>query len=340
MLNFYPGPSKLYSFVPSLAAEAFSSGIVEKNHRSPAFMTLLEECIFYFKQRFSIPSEYQVILTSSATECWEICAQSILRDTTFYYNGAFGGKWYSYTKKLKNGVDGVRFSVNDPVEFEANTDVCFVINETSNGTCISSNTVVNTDGLVIVDAVSGFGGVHYSIENADVWIACSQKCLGLPAGLGIMVLSPKAIQRAEEVNDNKYYNSVIFVLDNFRKFQTPYTPNILGIYLLKRLLDNIEDIGIVADRISSRAKDIYSYFDNSPFFSVLVQKKELRSDTVLCIKCQDIVGLKDFMQKHSVLLGNGYGEWKDDTFRLANFPAIPDGDFNTLFGLLDTFAGH
>jgi phosphoserine aminotransferase len=85
-------------------------------------------------------------------------------------------------------------------------------------------------------------GVELDWQSADIWFASVQKCFGLPAGMAVMVCSPKALQYAEIIGDRKYYNSLLFMNDNFKKYQTHYTPNVLEIYLLSKILEQIPDI--------------------------------------------------------------------------------------------------
>ena len=117
--------------------------------------------------------------------------------------------------------------------------MCVTQNETSNGTQIRDLSPFRKafpEAIIAVDVTSSLGGIELDYLQGDVWFASVQKCLGLPAGMGIMICSPKAIQRAEEINDRKYYNSLLFIHENFQKFQTHYTPNVLSIYLINKII--------------------------------------------------------------------------------------------------------
>lgn len=352
-LNFYPGPSKLYAEVEQYLTEAYGSGILEQNHRSEPFMAMLADTIINFKIKLNVPPDYSVYFTSSATECWEITAQSMFNGKIqFLYNGAFGKKWFKYAvtnpqanstlNAQKSVIRGSRFFVDQQaaeVEIDEENDVlCVVACETSNGTQIDNETIKklkqkSPNALICVDATSIMGGVNIDFSLADVWFASSQKCFGLPAGLGIMVVSPNALAQAHVINERNHYNSLIFIEENFSKFQTHYTPNVLGIYLLNRLLVDLENIDLLSKKIKERAKLLYDFFENHPKFEPVVANKNTRSDTVLTIKCEDLKGLKTLALKNNIIIGNGYGEWKADTFRIANFPAIPDYDFEILLNV-------
>jgi phosphoserine aminotransferase len=358
MLNFYPGPSKIYPQIKDFAAEAFASGILEKNHRSDDFMQLLKDCKWLLKSHLNIPEDYEVFFTSSATESWEIGIQSLFKGKIrFFYNGAFGKKWFKYavTNAQINGslqfaipqIRGSRFFVNQKIE-EAEIDpdndiICCVANETSNGTQILNESLVALKvkcphSLLFIDATSSLGGSSLDISLGDVWLASSQKCFGLPSGLGILILSPRAIEKAIEINERNHYNSLVFIKENFDKNQTHYTPNILGIYLLKRNLEYLENIHFISKRLKARAEKIYSFFEKRSDFEILVENTETRSDTIIAVKPISVSGLFAYLFENKIIIGKGYGEWKRDTVRIANFPAISDEDFDTLFQVLTKYS--
>jgi phosphoserine aminotransferase len=357
MINFYPGPSKVYDRLIDFSKEAFESGILEQNHRSQPFMDLLQETISLLKKHLNMPENYKVYFTSSATECWEICAQSLIRGKVqFLYNGAFGKKWFKYTvtnpqiNSTTNyelpTIRGTRFFINqnvDEVEIDPENEVgCWVSSETSNGTHTSIESIKklkekSPKALLIVDATSSLGGENYDIADADVWFSSSQKCFGMPSGLGLMIVSPLALQRAIEINERNHYNSLIFIEENFNKFQTHYTPNILGIYLFKRLLETLPNINDVSEKLYKRSDRFYGFFENNEYFDLLVENPETRSKTVVAIVPRDIEKSNKFFKENEVIVGKGYGEWKNNTLRIANFPAIPDQDFEELFRLLENY---
>jgi phosphoserine aminotransferase len=344
MYNFYPGPSKVYPLVKDFAKEAFENGILEENHRSEPFMQLLEDCTKLFKNHLNIPSDYKVFFVTSATEAWEICAQSLFgyAPVKFYYNGAFGEKWMKYSERIYGDVSEGKFSVDQKILLDTSFagDVCIVANETSNGTQVNPadfKDVMSENSLLYVDAVSSLGGIDYEISDADVWISSSQKCFGLPSGMGIMLVSPKALARAKTLGDGKFYNSLLFIEENFDKLQTPYTPNILSVYLLKRLLENLPNIKEVSQNLVIRAKKLYEYFDSTESLKPLVLNNEVRSQTLVAIKCSDLKELQAYLAKNDITIGKGYGEWKDSTFRIANFPAIDNQEYDYLLEILSNF---
>ncbi|MCY7351662.1 MAG: aminotransferase class V-fold PLP-dependent enzyme [Cytophagaceae bacterium] len=358
-MTFYPGPSKLYPQVAQYLQDAYDSGILSANHRSPAFMDLVRETERLLHEKLAIPTDYYIYFVCSATECWEIIAQSLTRrESVHAYSGAFGEKWAEYAARLKPMVVRLPFDLENSVEDETVTTalrafaqaevICLTQNETSNGTQVPMSALkiihetatalsVSRPLLLAIDATSSMAGVDFDWALGDVWFASVQKCFGLPAGLGLLVCSPRARHRAVEIGERGHYNSLLFIHENAAKAQTHYTPNGLGIYLLKRVLEHVPPIADVAERLRRQASDWYRFFDNHPTWKPLVSNPAVRSDTVIAIEGQpvDIKLIKEKCKAAGITLGNGYGAWKDRTFRIANFPAIEEEEIEKLKEVLN-----
>lgn len=347
MITFYPGPSKVYPQVAKYMQNAFEEGILSINHRSAECMEITKSAIQLLHEKLNIPVDYSIYFVSSATEAWEIIAQSLTsKSSTHVYNGAFGEKWADYSSKLIEKVNRIPFSLNEQLTTKLlrNVDVevlCLTQNETSNGTQIKDFSTFRTafpESIFAVDVTSSLGGIELNWENGDVWFASVQKCLGLPAGMGIMICSPRALAKAEQINDRKYYNSLLFMQENFAKYQTHYTPNVLSIYLLNKVLSDISNISVISEKIKRQAKDWYSFFNSFDKFGLncLVQNNDLQSDTVISVEGteQQIKAIKERTKMSGITLGNGYGTWKNTTFRIANFPAIEPFEISKLKEIL------
>ncbi len=336
MISFYPGPSKVYPQVADYAVEAVHQGIVSLNHRSAGFMDIVKETVRLLHEKLDIPADYHVALVSSATECWEIVAQSLTAACSLHpYNGAFGKKWAEYAYKIK-----------PPTNLSEADVLCIVQNETANGTQVNMETLAqfrhDFSALIAVDAVSSMAGITLDWSLADVWFASVQKCFGLPAGLAVLIYSPAALKRAEEIGENSHYNSLLFIHENFSKFQTPYTPNGLGIYLLMRVLQQMPPIATVDATTKKRAIDWYTFVEqemNASPCTLLNNDLAVRSDTVIAVQGleKEISIIKKAAQQSGIMLGNGYGDWKNTTFRIANFPAITEEEIGTLKQFLRSF---
>ena len=344
MISFYPGPSKLDPHVGEYMKSALQKGILSVNHRSKEFISLSKETILLLKKKLNIPSEYSVFFTSSATECWEIIAQSLIGTKSAHiYNGAFGEKWYEYTQKIKPSSQGFSYDLEEnlPVQslnIEENTEViCIVQNETSNGTQISNQSISElkkkfTKSLIAVDVTSSLAGIKLEIKNADIWFASIQKCFGLPAGMGILICSPAAIEKAIQLDENQHYNSLTFMIEKMKGWQTSYTPNVLGIYLLREVLKGNDKINQIEKVVKKRSEEWYTFLTTFKDIEPLVKSKSQRSHTVIAIKAEElkIKKIKEKAKKEGIILGNGYGRWSKTTFRIANFPALSEKEIQVL----------
>jgi phosphoserine aminotransferase len=351
MISFYPGPSRVYSQIPAYVQDAYEAGLLSINHRSAEFMEMSANAIRLLREKLEIPEDYWVFFTASATECWEIISQSLVRKKSYHlYNGAFGEKWWQYAQKIQPQVVGKAFSLEETLQVaelkvdEAVEVICITQNETSNGTAVSNATIREIrekypEKLIAIDATSSMAGVFLDFSTADVWFASVQKCFGLPAGMGIMICSSKAIDTALEIGENNHYNSLVFMIEKMRDYQTTHTPNVLSIYLLMRTLEKVSSIHSTDAMLQSRFETYMTFFSTGKNMECLIHNPEVRSKTVITLQAeaQRIREIKAAAKKAGILLGNGYGGWKENTFRIANFPAIEKKEIEILKNFLEAY---
>jgi phosphoserine aminotransferase len=344
MISFYPGPSRVHDDIPRYVKEAYKKGVLSINHRSDEFMAISEKTITLLKKKLGIPADYTVFYMSSATECWEVIAQSLGSGRSYHiFNGAFGQKWFDYTTRIRSGVRSYPFEREElvnPKKLRFGKEqgvICITQNETSNGTQVTNESIRairenNMDHLLAVDATSSMAGIELDFTSADVWFASVQKCFGLPAGLALLILSPRAIASALAIGENDHYNSINFMAEMMKKWQTPFTPNVLNIFLLMRVMEESDAIEKVHSRIVKRYRSWLEFLENETRLRHLVGNQAARSFTVIpVVGTEDVIRkIKAKARKEGILLGEGYGELKPSTFRIANFPAIPKSEIKTL----------
>lgn len=344
MTSFYPGPSRIHDKLPRYVKEAAREGILSMNHRSDAFMAMAKKTDRLLKQKLSIPKDYTVFYASSATECWEIIAQSLVTEKSYhFFNGAFGKKWFEYTLALNRNAEGILFSREEalnPAEFSfpiKQALICLTQNETSNGTQVNAAIlkkirIANPEALIAVDATSSMAGVKLDFKQGDVWFASVQKCFGLPAGLAVLICSPPALERARKINERVHYNSLTSMNTMMEKWQTTHTPNVMAIYLLMRVLEDSPAIADIQARTLHHFARWQDFFEQSTKLHLLIRNRKVRSLTVLPVEGDEkmLRVLKSKAQKAGFLLGEGYGDLKTTTFRIANFPALRDAEISRL----------
>lgn len=352
MISFYPGPSRVYKQIPVYVKQAYDEGILSINHRSKEFVELCSATQNILRKRLGIPADYMIFFTSSATECWEIIAQSFPDTYSYHFHsGSFGEKWFRYTQKLKSKVIGYQFNYQKPLDFSGfdlsgeKGVICLTQNETSNGTQIPIDNIrqlrnSHPDHLLAIDATSSLGGINLPIEQGDIWFASVQKCFGLPAGMGIMICSTKTIEKVLDVKENDHYNSLVFMREMMKDYQTTYTPNVLGIYLLLKTQEKSKGIKKIEKKLEKRAAKWYNFLEQKTDLKPLITNKKIRSRTVIAVKAKEakITEIKEKARTEGINLGNGYGPWKKETFRIANFPAIKKSEIKLLKDFLKSAA--
>jgi len=351
MITFAPGPSKVYDAVPQYLQDAYAQGILSANHRSAVFMNLYRDTEQLFREKLQVPADFTLLFTSSATESWEIISQSLVEQSSYHlYSGSFGKKWLEYAQYILPATQGQKLGANesipvDQLQLGPEVDLIAVTqNETANAsqvpmTVLKALAARYPEKMIAVDTTSSLGGIALDFSLADVWYASVQKCFGLPAGLGILLLSGKAKEKVVRKGEKGRYNSLSFMLENAASYQTHYTPNVLGIYLLFRVLQDMDPIAQVDARLRKRMETLAQTISQSAAFKLLVDNPATRSTTVAAISGEEqaIVAIKKAAEKEGMQLGGGYGPLKASSFRIANFPAITDAEFMRLVDFLKRY---
>jgi phosphoserine aminotransferase len=266
------------------------------------------------------------------------------------YSGSFGKKWLEYAQYILPATQGQKLGANeslpvDQLQLGSDVDLIAVTqNETANASQVPMSVLKALgqrypEKMIAVDTTSSMGGIALDFSLADVWYASVQKCFGLPAGLGILLLSGKAKEKVARKGEKGRYNSLSFMLENASSYQTHYTPNVLGIYLLNRVLQAMEPIAKVDGRLRQRMAVLEQAIESSPVFHLLVDNPATRSTTVAAIAASDqvISAVKKAAELEGIQLGGGYGPLKTSSFRVANFPAITDAEFGRMVDFLASY---
>ena len=184
------------------------------------------------------------------------------------------------------------------------------------------------DKLIAVDIVSSVPYVNLDFSLLDLVFFSVQKGFGLPAGLGVLIIGPRALAKSESLAKKNYYigsyHSFIELSSYAQKNQTPETPNVLVIYLLNKVINDMLKIGInnIRKNTNTKAKILYNFLDKNEKFKPFVKDKLIRSNTVITAEVKN--GSRDIVKKlkrKGFIVGNGYGIYKDKHIRIANFPS-------------------
>ncbi len=198
--------------------------------------------------------------------------------------------------------------------------------------------------LLFVDAVSAMGGIeiHPDELGVDVCFAGSQKCLGLPPGLAIAVVSSKAMEKAELVKNKGWYFDFKRFERSQMKNETPTTPPIPLILALNRVLRMIEERGKreYFRFYSRRGKRIADGIRKLGL--TLFTEEGYESPTIFCINAPPgISGIEIYerMRERGFELARGYGRLKEKTFRIGNMGYITLEDIDSMLESLGEVLG-
>lgn len=330
--NFHPGPSQIHQKTTQWIEKGIQKNFFSEYHRKPLFSDIYKQIVEHFYHKLLLPKSWEVYFLPSATDCWYITLKDLVFSKAwFYYNGNFGKKWYEMAQSEYSFVKSIAFGLNEVPEVIERSEafIGVVHTETSNGTSLSDEFFQklrqkNPNSCIVVDATSSMGGVMLPWENADVWFASVQKCFGLPPGMAVMCCSPIAIKRASK-NQWNHPNSILNLNKNFKKFQTPYTPNLTNIWLLYQWLTEMPDIQTVQKILETRKKHFFE--QNLPLKKL---SDTMDAVTVWAFELPNASHIIQEAEKNQIVLGTGYGDWKNNSFRIANFPAIPNNSWEAI----------
>ncbi len=355
MISFIPGPSELYFTTADHMRRAMRDGVASLSHRSKAFESIYRETAEGLHTLLKLPDDYRIAFTGSATEIWERSVQSLVeRKSLHYVNGAFSKRFQETAFQL--GKDAQVISVNPGEGFETAETihedaelVALTHNETSTGTMLEDGFMQQVrfnhpDAIVIMDAVSSLPYPLLDYRLVDSVFFSVQKGFGLPAGLGVWMYNSRCLDKTMKLQaDGKAsgsYHSLISLDTHARKYQTPETPNVLAIYLLGKVVRDFlfRGIDLIRNDTTYKAAVLYQVLDDHPLLKSFVKNPDHRSATVITVDSGErTVELAQYLQSKGLQPGDGYGPYKDQQLRFANFPAHSKEVYHVLADALNEF---
>jgi phosphoserine aminotransferase len=351
-VNFTPGPSQLYFTVADHVKQAFRDGIPSLSHRSKLFENIFAGCTNDLRTLLNIPATHTIVFTGSATEIWERMLQSLVVNRSHHFvNGSFSKRFHEIAVQLGKQpsttevAPGLGFSDNvvpDDAELIALTH-----NETSTGVSMPMSFIdafraQHPRAIIAVDAVSSLPYPQFDYTKVDSVFFSVQKGFGLPAGLGVWIVNDACIERTHELTTRGHstgsYHSLASLVEHAKKNQTPETPNVLGIYLLGKVVQDMLRRGIqqIRKETEYKAAILYQAMSQHATLKPFVQDAAWQSKTVIVGQCES--GLADLVSKlnqKGLQPGDGYGPFKKSQLRFANFPAHSKEQFELLVDTLE-----
>jgi phosphoserine aminotransferase len=275
-----------------------------RSHRSTLGKARLAEAIERTHALLGLPSDYRLgIVPASDTGAMEMAIWSLLgpRPVTMLAWESFGAGWVTdVAKQLELDAD-IRTAdygeIADLSGIDPANDVVFTWNGTTSGVRVPNADWIAADrtGLSICDATSAAFAQDIDWPKIDVGTFSWQKALGGEAAHGMVVLSPRAVERLEAGSPRALPK--IFRLTKGRKLidgvfkgETINTPSMLAVEDWLVCLDWAESAGgldALIARADTNAAALDRWVSRSPWVEHLAGDPQVRSNTSVCLQFAD-----------------------------------------------------
>jgi len=192
---------------PGWSLQALSDAALGRSHRAAPGKAKLKEAIDLTREVLGVPQSYRIgIVPGSDTGAVEMALWSLLGDrpVTLAAWESFGAGWVTdVVKQLKlenaNVLTADYGELPDLSKVDFDGDLVFTWNGTTSGARVANADFIPADrrGLTICDATSAAFAQNLDFEKLDVVTFSWQKVMGGEAAHGILILSPRAVERLE-----------------------------------------------------------------------------------------------------------------------------------------------
>ncbi len=292
--------------LPGWNTDLLKNAMTGRSHRSGEGKKRLQYAIDLTRQVLQVPDDYLIgIVPASDTGAMEIALWSLLgqRGVDMLSWESFGAGWVSdVAKQLK--LDDMRVlsapygELPDLSKVDFDRDVVFTWNGTTSGARVANGDWIAGDrkGLTICDATSAAFAQNLEFDRLDVVTYSWQKVLGGEAAHGMLILSPRAVERLESytppwpmpkifrLTKNGKINAGIF------KGATINTPSMICVEDYVQALEWAKNLGGLQgliDRADANAKVIGDWVEKTGWVEHLVADPAIRSNTSVCLKLSD-----------------------------------------------------
>ena len=356
--RFGSGPSKVRpEGVEALAA--VSRTYLGTSHRQKTAKDQVARLRRGLAEFFALPDGYEVILANGGTSAfWEVATFGLIRDKAqFAEFGEFGAKFAKAAADAPFLADPtVHRAPGGQAAFltaEPGVDVyASVHNETSTGVAVPVRRVEGADpgALLLVDATSGGGSLDVDVTETDVYYLAPQKALGSDGGIWLALMSPAALDRANEIKSSGRYIpqflDLVTAVEQSRLEQTYNTPALGTIFLAAEQLDWMNAQGGLAwavKRSAESATVVYGWADRSAYATPFVTDPALRSNAVATIDFADSLdaaAIAAALRANGIVDTEPYRKLGRNQLRIALYPTIDPGDVEALTACIDYVVEH
>ncbi|MDP9788578.1 phosphoserine transaminase [Agrobacterium tumefaciens] len=301
--HFSSGPC---SKRPGWSLDALSDAPLGRSHRAKVGKAKLKQAIDLTREVLNVPADYRIgIVPASDTGAVEMALWSLLgeRGVDMLAWESFGAGWVTDVIKQLKLKDVRKFEADygllpNLAEVDFDRDVVFTWNGTTSGVRVPNADFIPADrkGLTICDATSAAFAQDMDFTKLDVVTFSWQKVLGGEGGHGVIILSPRAVERllsyAPAWPLPKIFRMVSGgkLIEGIFTGETINTPSMLCVEdYIDALLwaKNLGGLNALIGRADANAKVIYDFIEKNDWIANLAVKPETRSNTSVCLKIVD-----------------------------------------------------
>lgn len=291
---------------PDWSVDALKGAALGRSHRSKIGKSKLQQAIELAREVLGIPADYKIgIVPASDTGAIEMAMWSMLgaRGVDMFAWESFGQEWITDVKKQLKLADMRSFTAEygtlpDLSQADWTRDVVFTWNGTTSGVKVPNGDWIAADrtGLSFCDATSAVYAMNMPWDKLDVTTWSWQKVMGGEGAHGMLVLSPRAVERLESYTP-AWPLPKIFRLTKGNKLiadifegATINTPSMLCVedsidaHLWVKSLGGLPAL---LKRTEGNLAAVEAWVAKTPWIDFLAQEKAIRSNTSICLKIVD-----------------------------------------------------
>ncbi len=353
---FVPGPTN----IPDRVQRAML--VAMEDHRSSKFPELSTSVLNDLRKVFKTETGQVFIFPSSGTGAWEAALTNTLSPGDKILASRFGQfshLWIDMAQRLGYDVEVLEVEWGEGVPLERYAErlradtrhqikgVLACHNETATGVTsdiAGLRRVMDSAGhpaLLFVDTVSSLGSIDFRMDEwgVDLAVSGSQKGLMLPAGLGILGVSRKALEAMPKSTARRCYFDLADMIKANATGYFPYTPSLPMLYGLRESLNIIFEEGL--ENIFSRhhylAEGVRAAVTKGWGLKLCAKEPKWYSDTVSAILVPEGINgahvIDVAFRRYNLALGAGLAKVAGKLFRIGHL-----GDLNELM-LMGAIAG-
>jgi len=290
---------------PTWTLDALKDAPLGRSHRAAVGKEKLKAAIETTRDVLGIPADYKIgIVPASDTGAVEMAMWSLLgeRPVQMVAWESFGAGWVSdVVKQLK--IEASEHiadygEIVDMTKLNYDQDVVFTWNGTTSGVRMANGDAIPADraGLTICDATSAAFAQDLPWDKLDVTTFSWQKVMGGEAAHGMLILSPRAVERLESYTP-AWPMPKIFrltkggkLIDGIFTGATINTPSMLCVedYLFGlNWAKSIGGLDALKMRADANARAVWNFCATRDWIENLAVAKENRSNTSVCLKFTD-----------------------------------------------------